>query len=120
MKRMIAIALIWSCVGLVAQTPKPIPNPDEPHSVIPAESLARFFKAQAQLLAAQANLDKATQSLPEYSQMQDKQKAFQGIVNEINTSMCHGSGLTLGSSGDLICNPPKPAAEAKKPEPAKR
>jgi hypothetical protein len=117
-KKIIALASMALAAGLtIAQSPAPTPKPNPP---IPTESQAKFFKAQAEFLAAQSSLNAATEKLPEYKQYQDKQGAFQAAVNEINASACKGAGLTLDPKGDLACRPEEPKPSAKPAEPAKK
>lgn len=96
--------------------------------VLPADLVVQFFKTQAQEAAAQNVLNTAVQKLPEFADLQEKQKASSTVINEL-LQKC-GSDFTLqlikngkpDKDGDPTCvvKPSEPKPESKPAEPAKK
>jgi hypothetical protein len=99
------LAAIILAVFLFADTPIP---------TISDAVKARFFKAQAQMIDANARL----QQSKEYQDAQTKQKSFSDAVQELTKACGNGFNPEWDAMGDPICViAPKPAAA---PIPAKK
>ena len=102
MKRIPVIIALFLALPLIAQTAKPPAPPKTP--VISDAQRAQFFKAQSQMIQANA-------------QAQQRQTEFQNAIAEMHKTCGDTATLQLNPNGDPECVA-KPAP-AKTPEPAK-
>lgn len=124
----LALFMLFAATLHAQKTPAPTPpKPADPPKAekapappaIPVELRAKFFKAQAENMAASQAMEKAAEALPQYATSKAKGEAMQAVIQELVRTCGKDFMPSLSSdkdpetAGDPVCIakpvPPKPA-----------